>query len=338
MKKLLNSPLFNIGLLAILTFFVFKLTLEQNLEETLQIISEAHWGWLSLSFLSVLFMFYVWGLGIQAYTNLIGGRINSTQALNIALIGAFGSGITPSATGGQLFQAVAFRRLNIRYAQAASILWLDFLLYQMVMITMVFILLVLKLSSFLYISGLFTMVLFGFLLNSLVLVVLFVLAKSQRLHHWLSSRGIYSLHRLKLVKDPQESMKKLESSLQRFRDSMALLLQNKKVMIIGVITNVIRLILYFFLPYLIAKALRAPILRNDIYNMIALSSFVMMINVFIPLPGASGGTELTFLSMFATIVDQIYLSPLVLIWRFLSYYLIIIVGALIFLYYKRRAI
>ncbi len=107
---------------------------------------------------------------------------------------------------------------------------------------------------------------------------------------------------------------------------------------IGLITNVVRLILYFILPYLIAKALRAPVLRSDIYNMMALASFVMMINVFIPLPGASGGTELTFLSMFATVVDHIYLSPLVLIWRFLSYYLIIIVGALIFLYYKRRAV
>lgn len=338
MKKLLKSPTFNIGLLAVITYFVYKLTLDQNLKETLQIISEAHLGWMLLSFLSVFCMFFVWGQGIQTYTNLIGGQINSIQSLNITLIGAFGSGITPAATGGQLFQAVAFRRLNISYAQAASILWLDFLLYQIVMISMVFILLVLKLSYILNISGLFTMVLFGFLLNSLVLVVLFVLAKSQGLHHWLANRGIYSLHRLKLVKNPQESMKKLEGSLQRFRDSMALLLKNKKVLMIGLITNVVRLILYFILPYLIAKALRAPVLRSDIYNMMALASFVMMINVFIPLPGASGGTELTFLSMFATVVDHIYLSPLVLIWRFLSYYLIIIVGALIFLYYKRRAV
>ena len=59
----------------------------------------------------------------------------------------------------------------------------------------------------------------------------------------------------------------------------------------------------------------------------------MLANAFIPIPGASGGTELMFVGMFGLIISNpVEVTTVMLLWRFLSFYLIIIIGAIIFFF------
>jgi uncharacterized protein (TIRG00374 family) len=62
-----------------------------------------------------------------------------------------------------------------------------------------------------------------------------------------------------------------------------------------------------------------------------------MVNAFIPLPGASGGTEATFLLMFSTIFNQLDVRMVMLLWRFMSYYFDMMLGAIVFLIAKNRS-
>ena len=63
---------------------------------------------------------------------------------------------------------------------------------------------------------------------------------------------------------------------------------------------------------------------------IVLISFVSIISSYIPLPGGMGGQEYLFILLFGLYVDKPLLSSLMLLWRFLTYYLPMIVGAVIF--------
>ncbi len=338
MKKILNSPVFNGVLILLIAFLVVRLSLNQNFDDTFRIISSANFSWVIFGLLIIALMYLAWGYALVVYANLLGHSLSLVRGSALAVIGAFGSGITPSSTGGQLFQLMAIRKMGVNVADAASILWIDFLIYQIVMIVMVLALLLFRLSHFLGISGLFTMVIIGFILNSFVLVFLFILAKSNKFHNWVANRGIHILHRFKLIKSPERTLSKIEKALKRFTHCLDILIHNKKVVFLGIVMNIIRLLLLFSFPYIIAKALKAPITYKSFYDVLALSSFVMMINVFIPLPGASGGTELTFVGMFSTIIESSYLTPLMLIWRFMTYYLVMIVGAIWFIYYKRKVL
>ena len=63
---------------------------------------------------------------------------------------------------------------------------------------------------------------------------------------------------------------------------------------------------------------------------IVLVSFISIISSYVPLPGGIGGQEYLFILMFGVYVNQPLLSSLMIMWRFITYYLPMIVGAVIF--------
>ena len=72
----------------------------------------------------------------------------------------------------------------------------------------------------------------------------------------------------------------------------------------------------------------------ELVKVMAMSSYISMINCFIPIPGASGGTEATYVIMFSKIFGKVAASSSMLLWRFMSYYFVMIIGGLTFLYVK----
>ena len=90
-----------------------------------------------------------------------------------------------------------------------------------------------------------------------------------------------------------------------------------------------RLSLLYSLPFAVGVALHIPLKMSQMLDVVALSSFVLMANSFIPIPGASGGTEMFFSLLFHGMMG--YLTGAVMIlWRFSSYHIVIILGAIIF--------
>ena len=68
----------------------------------------------------------------------------------------------------------------------------------------------------------------------------------------------------------------------------------------------------------------------------SLSSFVAIINAFLPMPGSSGGTEATFVLMFGTIFTGTQAASIMIVWRFVTFYQVLIVGCIVFLYARTR--
>ena len=62
---------------------------------------------------------------------------------------------------------------------------------------------------------------------------------------------------------------------------------------------------------------------------VSAQAFVVMISSFVPLPGAAGGAEFSFKTFFAPFFSPYHISvnPAMLLWRFITFYLPIIVGA-----------
>ena len=73
-----------------------------------------------------------------------------------------------------------------------------------------------------------------------------------------------------------------------------------------------------------------------VLDMITLASFVATVNAFIPIPGASGGTEATFVLMFSTILGTLSATSVMLLWRTATYVLPMAAGALSFLWVRGR--
>ena len=72
----------------------------------------------------------------------------------------------------------------------------------------------------------------------------------------------------------------------------------------------------------------------SIMEAITASAFVLLIGNFVPIPGGSGGIEWGFLQFFNEFISPSGLSSALIIWRFITYYLGMIVGGIALGFFK----
>jgi hypothetical protein len=111
---------------------------------------------------------------------------------------------------------------------------------------------------------------------------------------------------------------------------------NKIMTALLALENAGRLTIYYSIPYFCAMALNIPVTPSMLLNIIALSSFVAMINAFLPMPGSAGGTEATFILMFSTIFSHTDAASIMILWRSITFYQTLIIGGLVFMYGKMQ--
>ena len=68
---------------------------------------------------------------------------------------------------------------------------------------------------------------------------------------------------------------------------------------------------------------------------IGVTSFVYMLTSFIPIPGASGGSEGFFTVMYSKLLGHNHASTGMLVWRFCTYYFMMFISAVIFIFYEK---
>ena len=101
--------------------------------------------------------------------------------------------------------------------------------------------------------------------------------------------------------------------------------------------NVVKLSINFILPFLCALALGVDIGAKEIIIIIALSSYLLLITTYIPIPGASGGSEFFFYLLFAPIFGSgnSTLASAMIIWRTITFYLPLLYCGIVLLVFNR---
>lgn len=336
MEKIFKSYTFNILLILVFTIAALYLTIRDFVDEILQALGSIHYGWLLIVILMALLYHVLIGVILTQLTRMSNPQYKYRQGIVNALIAAFFHGITPSASGGQFAQVYVFNKQKVALSDAASVLWLDFIIYQSTMVITVYLLMLFRFSYFFgQYSPLFVFVLLGFLINASIIFGLWSLARLPRFHNWVSTRGIEIGMKMRLIKNKEKSIAFMEDQIERFQVEKAKIPKHKKLIIKIVGLNVIRLMLYYFLPAIVMKSLGISLLEGYTFlDVMALAAFVSMINAFIPIPGASGGTEATFILMFTSIIGYINASATMIIWRLSNFYLIMILGGIVFVLFK----
>lgn len=336
-KKLFQNTLFNVVLIFSLAGGVLFFTLKDDGPQVLKILENVNFlGFLGLVFLMV-FERYLLGWGLACECRLTHpGYTNRQGFVNSYTAGLFNN-ITPGASGGQIAQGYIFRKQGIPLSNSIGVLWLDFIVYQTTMCLFVFILLLLKFNYFYSnYSQFFILAIFGFLVGAAIILFLWVLAMSQKFYSWISTTGINIGVKLHLIKDRQQALVSLNNQLTQFSHEIVVLKMHKKLILILGLEDFLRLLIYYSIPFLCAITLGIHVDASMYLNMLALSSFVAMINAFLPMPGSSGGTEATFVLMFGTIFTKTQAASIMLLWRFVTFYQVLIIGSIVFLYARTR--
>ena len=332
-----QKNLFNFSLIIFFTVLVLYFTLKDQFEIVSNLILNMNPFW--------LFIILIWGIGYACIVGWIlsvfGKKYRKDysirQGIGNAFVGIFFSGITPSATGGQFAQAYIFRKQGIKYSDGASILWADFIVYQTTMMLYVTTLFLLRYQHFMSVLGAWIyVILAGYVVNVCVIAALWTMALFPNVYVKLSHIALSFLHRLRLVKDKEATKKNWDDQLNNFTIEIKKLQKDKALIIKTVSLNILRMSVQFSLPFFISMALQSNIQVSSFLDCLALSSFVLMANSFIPIPGASGGTELVFVAVFSSILaSEAIASSVMILWRFSTFHFVMAIGGLMFIILKR---
>ncbi len=335
LKKLMKSYVFNIFLVITFTGFILWITIKDNYHEIISMLSKVDLRWLFVVVALAIFYQVIIGWILKRLTILSNPHYTLKQGVINAFVASFFHGVTPSASGGQIAQVYIFKKQGVGLTDAASILWMDFIVYQGTMVFSVLILILLKFTYFFNnFSQFFFLVLIGFGVNSIIIIGLWALVTFPKVYRWITTKGIQIGLKLHLIKDREKVLEKLDVQLKRFAKETHKLKTHRQTIVLSITANFLRLFVYYSIPIFCAFSLGVPVGLDDVVNILALSSFVSMINCFIPIPGASGGTEATFVLMFSTIFGKISATSIMILWRLITYYFVMILGGIVFIYAK----
>ncbi len=330
-KKLFMNMAFILLFGGIVSYFVLK----DNVSAVLVLLQHADAVRFGVVVGSVLLSQGILGLILKQLTCLSKTDYTWKEGLINGLVASFFHGITPGASGGQVAQMVIFKKQHVPLSDSASILWMDFILYQSSMVLTVFVLFLLRFHEFFaYRKSLSVLIILGFFVNAAVILGLWMLAHMKKFYTWISTKGLEIGVFFHLIHDREQALLKLNEQLERFASEVVRLKSHRRVIVQVMMLNAVRQVVLYSVPALCAWTLGIKIQFCQWIDMMALSSFVAMVNCFLPIPGSSGGTEATFVSLFSILFTKAEATSIMFLWRFASFYLILIIGGLTFLMQK----
>lgn len=272
--------------------------------------------------------------GLHAAAKSLDPKVKFKDSLFVTMIGQYFNCITPCATGGQPMQVYYYTKRGLSLGSAMTALVSRFIVYQFILTVYSVILLVFKLSMFTdgVFKGLTVLVLIGFAVNTAVIIMLFMVAFFRKPTTKVAHGIVKLLAKIRIIKDPEDKIIFIDNELEQYHENF-LFIKSKPLLILKMCAlTAAQLFLYFSITYVIY--LGFGLSETDLFTIIACQAFVLMISSFVPLPGAMGAAEGSYAAFFGDIFGS-FTTLSTFIWRFLTFYLPIIIGLVINLFLTR---
>ena len=289
------------------------------------------------------------------------------------MIGAFYGDVTPAASGSQVMQAYTLKSQGIQISNAASIMVMWFILYQVSLILFDVVAFIFEGPTILQIKTvrlsiwtdwnpeitLMPLIIIGFAVNLSVLALLFLMSYSHKFHNFIMNYVLGFLHKIKIIKNLDKARENLRVQVENFKIELRRLQTNIPVTILIVNLFLFNLLLRYSIPYVAGLALDAygadhTFTWKFFFEGAFRSAFHQMMAGLIPLPGAAGVSELFFNVIFGNGYYQATTKILAdgstevvrelsanlaagqILWRSTTFYLVLIAGGLVAAFYKSR--
>ena len=276
-------------------------------------------------------------LSLCILTKAEGCKIGMKTTYSIAMTEHFFNGITPFATGGQPFQAYSFSKAKVKIADSTGLLLMNFLVFMLVTNSF-------ALCSLFYFERFVTdtamtvIAIVGFTMNFIVLACTLILGVSKTVRGWVM-KLIGLLCKIKiLAKFIEPRLGGMQEYLEQVQDAFHKLMQKKWHFLLAILTKVLSMAAYYGTTFFILRALHIPVSVEELFFIICGTSFAITMVVFLPTPGSSGGVEGSFAAVFGSIIVATGTASVgavahggMLIWRLLTYYLVMLVSLLFYI-------
>ncbi len=319
-------------IILIVTILMLIYILKDEYNEILNLLKNANLFWIIGAIVLFCAYFTFDLLAMYHIMKTYKKDVKLSFALYLGAIAKFFNGITPLATGGQpMIIYEMHKKKDIDIANGTNIVVQNYIIFQIALIIWCIIAIILNktMNLFAYDPVLKNLSILGFTINFLILIFLGLVSFNKHFNKLIISFLIKVLSKLRIVKDKEEKIKKVNSFCENYYVNAHKLIKNKKLFLTCIFDQFMAQGIYYAMPIFIAFALNIGD-SLTLVNTIAASAYVYIIGCYVPIPGGSGGMEFAFLGFFGNYIADYSIKALVLMWRFITYYLPTIVGAIVY--------
>lgn len=302
----------------------------QELGEIIEDLREADGRWLVLG-LALVFCFVAGESCIIHYMlRVCKQRVKFASCLKYSFIGFFFSYITPSSSGGQPAQMYYMKKDGVKIGFSTLIMLLVTIAYKSVLVILGLILMIFNFDAvFTYGDKLGWLISLGFLLNcAFIMGLVFIVVRPV----WTRRTSIAVLNKLtdwKIVKEKKHGkwLEKINRICDTYIMGASYLKENAAVVAKVFVMTLAQRLCLFAVTWIVYKAYGLS--GVGIIDIITMQVMIAIAVEMLPLPGAAGVTEASFLAVFGNIFGAALVKPALLLSRGLSFYAVLAAGGIV---------
>lgn len=340
-KKVKKAILYIIYFILAVGLLLMVLSLTGDIRKVFSNLKSADITFILIALLLGIVYTFTYPISLNIFAKATKLKTLKRDVYLIGLTENFFNGITPFATGGQPFEAVALTKNKGDAATSTSVLLMNFVVFMMVTNTYALISLFFF-NKFVQTTLLKVFAIIGFSINFLVLLFMISLGTSKtvkRILFW----AMRTVGKIKFLHNfVEKKMPFFTSYVENTQSAFKELFKHKWAVILSYLEKALVMFIYYSIPFFCIKALNIDIGFSSLFESICGSAFATTMSVFMPTPGSSGGIEGAFASVFGSAfsLETSISQSVMIIWRLITYYLPIIIGLLAYVVYtiimKRR--
>jgi uncharacterized protein (TIRG00374 family) len=281
--------------------------------------------WLLLCLLAMVGYVYAEGAGLCTFLRMEGYKVSLNTATHFSFAGIYYANVTPGSSGGQPMQIYLMSQRSIPAGVATSALTARYFFNQLTLVVMT---LLLWLSNRVYVAehlgNVIPLIILGCVVNSFcvpsILLVTFHRSWVEKIVQW----GIRFLTKIHICKKPEQWQASAETTIEHFHGSLMDLVHHPMHLLAQLVISVVEMSCLMVVPLLVYRAM--DLTGTPWYHVLTVSFLLFVSASYTPLPGASGAQEGGFLVYFASVFTGGTVSVALLVWRFITYYLCLLVG------------
>ncbi len=248
-------------------------------------------------------------------------RVSPRAAFETVVLGKYYDCITPSGAGGQPFQIYHLHSSGYTGGTKSAMPLAAFITTQYAFVLLALVLFIFN-SGSADVVGIRIAAYAGLIAYSAVPTMVALSAISPALSGRIMGFFVRIGAKLRLVKDPQSTIRKAEEALERYSGSLKIIAASRSLLLALFALSLVYQASLCSIPYFVVRVFGGQL---GYVESLTLCLYVYASVTLVPTPGNSGAAEGSFYLLF----DQLDTSGVfwaMLIWRFLCYYLFILLG------------
>ena len=320
--KLIRNLVFFVGLIIFTFWFLFK---DQDLNELVNALKSSNKIYVLIGALFMLGVYLVETINVRNVLAALKEKKPSIlKAFKYTCIGNFFSAITPAATGGQPVEVYYMTKDGISTSNGTLAMLLQLCGYQISTIGLSIICAIL--NSSLLKDGIIWFYLLGISINGVALIFMLLSTFNEKMLYKLRDFLVKIMNKFN-VKNKDKKIEKLDEEVKRYEESAKFIRTHKIVFVKSVLRVLVQICLFHSIPYFIYRSFGLNSL--NFFQLFSMQAVLYTTVSGIPLPGAIGVSESLFLKIFGIAFGKTLLSGAMLLYRFVSFYLYIMIFAVV---------